>query len=89
MWHANKIGIIALLLGFVVLGVAYAMLRSQDELLAQQVVAVGFCVLLFSVALGTWLTVRRDLVRLRQHAARQEEDCFEETPQPRQEDEEQ
>lgn len=63
MWQANKIGITALILGFAVLAAAYAYLKPEDELLAQQVVAVGVCVLLFAVGLGTWISVRRDLKR--------------------------
>ena len=71
MWQANKTGICTLALGLAALGGAYLCLKGRDALLAQQVVALGFCALLFAVALGTWLSVRRELVRCRR-AAEQE-----------------
>ncbi len=61
MWKSNKVGIIVLLAGAVVLGTAYALVQEERPLLARQIVAVGVCALLFGVALGTWLSVRRDL----------------------------
>ena len=73
MWQANKTGIISLTLGLLILGALYLWLKGQDELLAQQVIAVGFCALLFSIGLCTWLSVRKDLQRCRQ-AAREEEE---------------
>lgn len=63
MWRANKVGICVLLAGMLGLGVAHVLLRGQDEQLAQQVLALGICVLLFGVALGTWISVRRDVAR--------------------------
>lgn len=63
MWNANKKGIIALAIGFALLGAAYALLAEQDKLLAQQTLAVGICALLFVVALWTWLSARRDWAR--------------------------
>ena len=69
MWKANKTGILTLVFGLAGLGAAYAWLKPQDELLAQQTLAVGICALLFAVAMGTWLSVRRDLVRCRKAAA--------------------
>ena len=68
MWQANKTGICTLVLGLAALGGAYLWLKGKDALLAQQVVALGFCALLFAVALGTWLSVRRELVRCRRAA---------------------
>lgn len=61
MWKSNKVGIIVLLAGAVALGTAYALVQGERPLLARQIVAVGVCALLFGVALGTWLSVRRDL----------------------------
>lgn len=58
MWQANKIGIIALALGFAVLGVVFWLLHETEPLLARQIVAGGFCLLLFTVALATWLSAR-------------------------------
>ena len=68
MWQANKVGIIALLVGGAILGIIYSLIHPRDELLAQQIMACGFCILLFSVAMGSWLSVRRDILRCRQAA---------------------
>lgn len=65
MWEANKVGVIVLLVGAVLLGAAYALVQGERPELARQIVAAGVCVLLFSVALGTWLSVRRDLRKRR------------------------
>ncbi len=65
MWKANKTGILTLLGGFAVLGVAFASLQGESPQLARQVVAVGVCILLFGVGLGSWLSVRREIKRHR------------------------
>lgn len=59
MWKHNKVGIIVLLIGLVLLGVAYAYLHPQDAVLADRVVSAGFCALLFSVGLASFLTARK------------------------------
>ncbi len=59
MWKANKGAIIALLIGFAVLGVAWACLVGHDRLLAEQVLCAGICILLFSVASVNWYLARR------------------------------
>lgn len=61
MWQANKAGIVALLLGFSLLGVAYAFLYEEEPLLAKQIVAAGVVLLVLGVALATLLSVYRDL----------------------------
>ena len=66
MWKANKIGILTLLIGLVALGGAHLYLLGIDAQLAKQVLSVGICLLLFSVATGIWLSVRRELSRHRE-----------------------
>lgn len=66
MWQANKLGIICLLIGLALLGGAYCYLRTGDERMAEQVLACGFCLLLFIVGGATWVTARRDLKRIRE-----------------------
>lgn len=61
MWKANKPFIIMLLVGMALLAGAYVFLFPQDPLLAERVAGTGFCVLLFVVALLTYLSVRNDL----------------------------
>ncbi len=61
MWKANKWGIIALLIGGAILFGIDLYLRPQDKLLADQVLTVGVCSLLFIVALASWLSVHKDL----------------------------
>lgn len=61
MWRANKWGIIALLVGGAVLGGVHLYLRRQDKVLADQVLSVGVCSLIFIVALASWLSVRKDI----------------------------
>lgn len=61
------------MIGFGLLALAYGLLHGENELLAQQIVAAGFCLLLFTVALFSWLSVRKDL-RARQQQAQDEED---------------
>ena len=73
MWQANKVGIVALIVGLLLLGGVFVWLRERDEALAQQVLALGFCALLFAVAMGTWISVRRELIRCRKEAEAQEE----------------
>ena len=61
MWRANKWGIIALLAGGGILFGIDLYLRSQDKLLADRVLTVGVCSLLFVVALASWLSVHKDM----------------------------
>ena len=65
MWQANKTGILVLLGGGILLAALYFFCRRESELFAQQAVAVGVCLLLFGVALGTWISVRREIRRHR------------------------
>lgn len=58
MWQHNKLGILALLVGGAVLGAVYLWLAPQDKALADKVVCTGFCLLLFVVALASFLSVR-------------------------------
>ncbi len=58
VWRANKIGLIVLLAGLALLGGLHYLLAPQHEQLADQVLALGFCVLLFGVALASWLSVK-------------------------------
>ena len=81
MWQANKIGIIALVSGLVLLGAVYALLQEKNEQQAQQILASGLCALLFAVATGTWLAVRRDLAKLQQRQDAPPADDEEETPE--------
>ena len=58
MWHANKKGIMTLIVGLaLLLGVHFA-LREHDVQLARQVLALGVCILLFVVGLASWLSVK-------------------------------
>ncbi|MDO4221519.1 MAG: hypothetical protein Q4C88_05315 [Akkermansia sp.] len=61
MWRANKWGIIALLFGGGILFGIDLYLRPQDKQLADQVLAVGVCSLLFVVALASWLSAHKDM----------------------------
>ena len=61
MWRANKWGIIALLTGGAVLFGFDLYLRPRDKQLADQVLTVGVCSLLFVVALASWLSARKDI----------------------------
>ena len=61
MWRANKWGIIALLVGGAVLFGFDMYLRPRDKQLADQVLTVGVCSLLFVVALASWLSARKDI----------------------------
>ena len=61
MWRANKWGIIALLVGGAVLFGFDLYLRPRDKQLADQVLTVGVCSLLFVVALASWLSARKDI----------------------------
>lgn len=59
-WQANKWGILALVAGLLALGGAYVALAQQgDTETAKKVLGTGVCVLLFGVALGTWLSARK------------------------------
>lgn len=58
MWQHNKIGILALLGGGAVLGALYLWLYPQDKELADKVVSAGFCLLLFTVGMASYLSVR-------------------------------
>lgn len=59
MWKANKGAILALIVGFSGLGLAYACLCGQDKQLAEQVLCAGICLLLFVVASVNWYLARR------------------------------
>ena len=61
MWRANKWGIIALLVGGAVLFGFDMYLRPRDKQLADQVLTVGVCSLLFVVALASWISARKDI----------------------------
>ena len=61
MWQANKVAILVLLCGFALLGAVVCVLNARDPLLARQVLSGGICLLLFGVAVGSWLSVRRKL----------------------------
>ena len=61
MWRANKWGIIALLVGGAVLFGFDLYLRPRDKQLADQVLTVGVCSLLFVVALASWISARKDI----------------------------
>lgn len=61
MWRANKWGIIALLIGGAVLFGFDLYLRPRDKQLADQVLTVGVCSLLFVVALASWISARKDI----------------------------
>lgn len=59
MWKHNKVGIIALLTGMALLGAVYTYLHPQDAVLADRVASAGFCALLFTVGLASFLTARK------------------------------
>ncbi len=59
MWKANKTGIIVLAVGLTLLALAHRLITPGNEQLANQVLALGFCLLLFSVALASWLSVKQ------------------------------
>lgn len=59
MWKHNKVGIIVLLIGLSLLGAVYLYLRPQDAVLAERVTSAGFCALLFTVGLASFLSVRK------------------------------
>ena len=61
MWRANKWGIIALLIGGAVLFGVDLYLRPRDKQLADQILTVGVCSLLFVVALASWISARKDI----------------------------
>ena len=61
MWRANKWGIVALLVGGAVLFGFDLYLRPRDKQLADQVLTVGVCSLLFVVALASWISARKDI----------------------------
>ncbi len=58
MWKANKKGITTLLMGLVVLGGIHYTVSPVNEQLADQILALGFCALLFLVALVSWIAVK-------------------------------
>lgn len=60
-WKANKGALIALLVGFTVLGAVYAHLYGSDKTLAEQVLCSGICLLIFVVAAVNWYLARRGL----------------------------
>ncbi len=59
MWQANKWCIVFLLVGFALLGGAYAYLAPGDELLARKVLSTGICVLLAVGGIISWLSARK------------------------------
>ena len=61
MWRANRWGIIALLVGGAVLFGFDLYLRPRDKQLADQVLTVGVCSLLFVVALASLVSARKDI----------------------------
>ncbi len=58
MWKANQKGIVVLLAGLLLLGVVHVVVTPHSESLADQILALGFCLLLFSVGLVSWYSVR-------------------------------
>ncbi len=58
MWKANKKGIICLVAGLLLLGLIHYAVTPHNEQLADQILAIGFCALLFCVALASWLSVK-------------------------------
>ncbi len=58
MWNANKKGLIVLLAGLALLGGLHYFLSPAHPQLADQILALGFCLLLFGVGLATWLSVK-------------------------------
>ncbi len=59
MWKANKKGIIVLLAGLALLAVVHYFITPYSESLADQVLALGFALLLFNVAFASWFSVKR------------------------------
>ncbi len=57
MWKANKVGIICLAVGLLLLGGIHALVTPHNEQLADQILALGFCLLLFAIGLSSWLSV--------------------------------
>ncbi len=58
MWRANKRGIIVLTVGLALLGGIHYLVTPHNEQLADQLLALGFCLLLFAVGLASWLSVK-------------------------------
>lgn len=59
-WKANKWGLIALAAGMAALVACYAFfMRQGDQDTAEKILSTGICVLLFAVAVGTWLSARK------------------------------
>ncbi len=58
MWKANKAGMVVLLAGLALLGGIHYVVTPHNEQLADQILALGFCLLLFGVGLASWLSVR-------------------------------
>ncbi len=58
MWKANKAGIITLAAGLALLGGIHYLVTPHNEQLADQILALGFCLLLFVVGLASWLSVK-------------------------------
>ncbi len=71
MWQANKAGILALLIGFALLGGAYVLINPGNPQLAEQVLSLGVCLLLFGVGLASWLSVKKTV---EQHSGDDTED---------------
>ncbi len=57
MWKANKKGIIVLALGLALLALVHVLITPHSEQLADQILALGFCVLVFVVAFASWRSV--------------------------------
>ncbi len=58
MWNANKKGILVLGAGLALLGGIHYLVTPHNEALADQILALGFCLLLFAVGLASWLSVK-------------------------------
>ncbi len=58
MWKANKVGIICLVGGLLLLGGIHTLVTPHNEQLADQILALGFCLLLFAIGLSSWLSVK-------------------------------
>ncbi len=58
MWKANKKGLIVLGTGLALLGGIHYLVTPHHEVLADQILALGFCLLLFGVGLASWLSVK-------------------------------
>lgn len=58
-WQANKGGILILIFGSAVLASLYAYAAPTDKALAERILSTGICLLLFIVALGSFLSAKK------------------------------